>query len=185
MKTTPHSSKVMWHTTMSLDGFIADPTEQMAWVFDLDSGAGITPAAVLGRLGALLVGRRTMDVENRQQPGFYGGAYRGPFFVLSENPPPDPPTVKGVQGTYLSMSVEAAVAIAREAAGGRDVGILGAKTATQALQAGLVDEIVVQIAPLLLGEGIPLHRGDVHRLRLLETYRDGDLTTLRFSTRLT
>lgn len=185
MQTTGHSSKVIWHTTMSLDGFIADPAEQMDWVFDLDFGEGITVAAGVERLGALLVGRHTMDVENRQQPGFYGGSYRGPFFVLSDYPQPEPPTVKGVQGTSLSVSVEDAVAIAREAAGVRDVGILGAKTATAALQAGLVDEIVVQVAPLLLGEGIPLYRGGVHRLRLLETYRDGDLTTLRFSTRLT
>lgn len=185
MGTTQHSGKVMWQTTMSLDGYIADPAEQMDWVFDLDFGAGITAAGGVDRLGALLVGRRTMDVENRHQPGFYGGAYKGPFFVLSENPPPDAPTVKGVQGTYLSVSIDSALAIAHEAAGGRDVGILGAKTATQALQAGLVDEVVVQIAPLFLGEGVPLHRGGVHKLRLLETYRDGDLTTLRFSTRLT
>ena len=81
--------KLLWHTMMSLDGFIAGPNDEMDWVFGTDGGDGGTVAEVLHTTGALLVGRRTQDVEDRLQPGFYGGAFRGPFFVLRHDPPFD------------------------------------------------------------------------------------------------
>ena len=70
---------------------------------------GKTPGELAQRSGALLVGRRTQDVEDRMQPGFYGGAYRGPFFVLRHDPPAEPPVVKGVTGTFLDVGIEEAV----------------------------------------------------------------------------
>jgi dihydrofolate reductase len=175
-------ARVVWHTTMSLDGFIADPAEEMDWVFDVDGGDGKTAAETSARLGALVVGRRTMDVEDRQQPGFYGGAFSGPYFVISGQPL-DPPTVKGVRGLIHHGPIERTIAAALAAAGGRDVGVLGATTARHALEAGLVDDVIVQVVPVLLGEGIPLHRGSRHRLRLVDSYRDGDVTTMHFSAR--
>jgi hypothetical protein len=96
--------KLLWHTVMSLDGFIAGPNRDMSWVFGLDAGSGETVDAVVGSTGALLVGRRTQDVEDRLQPGFYGGAFRGPFFVLRHDPPRDPPVVKGVTGRFLESA---------------------------------------------------------------------------------
>ncbi|WP_052462341.1 dihydrofolate reductase family protein [Nigerium massiliense] len=84
--TNDRRADVIWHTTMSLDGFVADSDETMKWVFDLDTGGGATAKSLVPRLGALVVGRRTMAVEDEQQPGFYGGAYSGPFFVLTSNP---------------------------------------------------------------------------------------------------
>jgi hypothetical protein len=73
--------QVRWHTMMSLDGFVAGPNDEMQWVFGVDGGDGGIAAEVVATTGALLVGRRTQDVEDRLQPGFYGGAFRGPFFV--------------------------------------------------------------------------------------------------------
>ena len=72
--------KVLWHTMMSLDGFIAGPNGDMKWVFGggFDAGDGETVDEIVREIGALLVGRRTQDVEDRLQPGFYGGAYSGP-----------------------------------------------------------------------------------------------------------
>jgi hypothetical protein len=64
--------KVLWHTMMSLDGFIAGPNDDMSWAFGIDAGSGETVDQVLSSTGALLVGRRTQDVEDRLQPGFYG-----------------------------------------------------------------------------------------------------------------
>src|SRR6202008_624095 len=98
----------------------------MSWVFGVDGGSGETVDAVLGSTGALLVGRRTQDVEDRLQPGFYGGAFRGPFFVLRHDPPADPPVVKGVTGRFLDVGIQEAVTIAKKAAGDDDGGILGA-----------------------------------------------------------
>jgi dihydrofolate reductase len=68
--------KLLWHTLMSLDGFIAGPNDDMSWAFGMDAGSGETVETVLSSTGALLVGRRTQDVEDRMQPGFYGGAFR-------------------------------------------------------------------------------------------------------------
>jgi hypothetical protein len=71
-------AKVLWHTMLSLDGFIAGPDDDMGALFGVDGGPGETVGEVVRSTGALLVGRRTQDVEDRLQPGFYGGALAGP-----------------------------------------------------------------------------------------------------------
>src|SRR5438309_12055150 len=121
---------------MSLDGFIAGPNDDMSWAFGVKSGSGVTVKRVLSSTGALLVGRRTQDVEDRLQPGFYGGAFRGPFFVLRHDPPSQPPVVKGVTGHFIDADIEEAVRIAKEAADGGDVVVLGANVAQPCLDAG-------------------------------------------------
>src|SRR3954466_11463335 len=118
--------KLIWHTMMSLDGFIAGPNDDMSWAFGMDAGSGETVGKVVSSTGALLVGRRTQDVEDRLQPGFYGGAFRGPFFVLRHDPPREPPVVKGVAGRFLDVGINDAVTIAKGAADGGDVVVLGA-----------------------------------------------------------
>ncbi len=133
--------------------------------------------------GALLVGRRTQDVEDREQPGFYGGSYRGPFFVLRHDPPLQPPVVKGVTGRFIDLPIGDAVALAQAAAGDKDVVILGANVAQQCLQAGLLHQVLVHVAPVLLGDGVRLfdRPGGVpislHRASVQE---DGQLTAVRF-----
>ena len=177
-------SKVLWHTLMSLDGFIAGADDDMRWAFEVDAGPDQTINEIVASTGALLVGRRTQDVEDRQQPGFYGGAYRGPFFVLRHDPPTQSPVVKGVTGRFVDLLIGDAVALAQDAAGDKDVVILGANVAQQCLLAGLLDEVLIHLAPVLLGEGvrlfdlpggapIGLHRTSVHE--------NGQLTALRFA----
>jgi dihydrofolate reductase len=176
--------KVLWHTMMSLDGFIAGPNDDMSWAFGLDAGSGETVDRVVASTGALLVGRRTQDVEDRLQPGFYGGAYRGPFFVLRHDPPPDPPVVKGVTGRFLDVGIEAAVATAKEAAGDGDVVVLGANIARQCLEKGLLDEIIVHVAPVLLGDGVRLFEragGEPVKLDPISSVDEGGVTVLRYS----
>jgi dihydrofolate reductase len=151
------NGKVIWHTMMSLDGFIAGPGDDMQWVFGVDGGDAETAEEVRQSIGALLVGRRTQDVEDRVQGGFYGGSYTGPFFVLRHDPPAERPVVKGVSGRFLDVEIEEAVAVAREAAGDRNVVVLGANVARQCLEARLLDEIIVHVAPMLLGDGIRLY----------------------------
>src|SRR5262245_10243937 len=139
---------------MSLDGFTAGPNDDMSWAFAADAGSGETASDVVSSTGALLVGRRTQDVEDRLQPGFYGGAFKGPFFVLRTDPPPDPPVGKGVTGRFLGVDINEAVTIAKEAADGDDVVVLGGNVARQCLEAGLLDEVIVHVAPVLLGDGV-------------------------------
>jgi dihydrofolate reductase len=182
-------SNVLWHTQMSLDGFIAGPGDAMQWAFEDWSDTDEpdeTIDEVLRSTGALLVGRRTQDVEGREQPGFYGGAYRGPFFTLRHNPPAEPPVVKGVTGRFIDVDIEEGVEIAKEAAGGANVVILGANVAKQALEADLVDEVLVHLTPVLLGDGVRLFSrpgGSPIRLERTSLRETGQLTALRFRVR--
>ena len=178
--------KLLWHTMMSLDGFIAGPRGSMQWVFEVDGGAGETVDEVLRSTGALLVGRRTQDVEDREQPGFYGGAFRGPFFVLRHDPPSTPPVVKGVTGRFLDVEIDEAVGIAKAAADGGDVVVLGANVARQCLEAGLLDEVIVHVAPVLVGDGVRLFDragGATVKLEPISCAEEGQTTVLRYSVR--
>ena len=174
--------KLLWHTMMSLDGFIAGPDDDMDWVFGVDGGDGQMVDEVVRSTGALLVGRRTQDVEDRLQPGFYGGAFRGPFFVLRHDPPSQPPVVKGVTGQFLDVPIEEAVRLAKEAAEGENVVILGANVAQQCLEAGLLDEIIIHVAPVLVGDGVRLFDrpgGEIVRLERIASVDEGETTVLR------
>jgi dihydrofolate reductase len=176
--------KVLWHTMMSLDGFIAGPNDDMRWVFGVDGGPSPTVDEVLRSTGALLVGRRTQDVEDRLQPGFYGGAFRGPFFVLRHDPPSEPPVVKGITGQFIDVGIEEAVRLARQAADGGDVVVLGANVARQCLEVGLLDEIIVHVAPVLIGDGVRLFEragGAAMKLTPISSANEGEMTVLRFS----
>jgi dihydrofolate reductase len=176
--------KLLWHTMMSLDGFIAGPDGDMRWMSGFDAGEGETVKAVLGSTGALLVGRGTQDVEDRDQPGFYGGTYDGPFFVLRHDPPAEPPVVKGVTGQFVDAGIEEAVGLVKDAADGGDVIVLGADVAKQCLEAALLDDIIIHVAPVLLGDGVRLFdrsRGDAVRLESISSVREGDTTVLRYS----
>jgi dihydrofolate reductase len=177
-------AKLLWHTMMSLDGFVAGPDDDMQWMSGVDGGAHQTIDEVLGSTGALLVGRRTQDVEDRDQPGFYGGTFRGPFFVLRHDPPAEPPVVKGVHGQFLDVGIDEAARVAKEAAGGDDVVVLGANVARQCLEAGLLDEIIVHVAPVLIGDGVRLFErsgSEVVRLQLVSSVEEGETTVLRYS----
>jgi dihydrofolate reductase len=176
-------AKLLWHTMMSLDGFVAGPDDDMQWMSGVDGGAGRTVDEVLGSTGALLVGRRTQDVEDRNQPGFYGGAFRGPFFVLRHDPPADPPVVKGVTGQFLDVGIDEAVRVVKEAADGGDVVVLGANVARQCLEAGLLDEIIIHVAPVLLGGGVRLFErsgSEAVRLQPVSSAEEGGTTVLRY-----
>jgi dihydrofolate reductase len=176
--------KVLWHTMMSLDGFIAGPNDDMQWAFGVDGGEGRTIDEVVRSTGALLVGRRTQDVEDRLQPGFYGGAFRGPFFVLRHDPPSQPPVVKGVTGRFIDVGIEEAVRLAKEAADGGNVVVLGANIARQCLEVGLLDEIIVHIAPVLVGDGVRLFEragGAPVKLKRISSADEGETTVLRYS----
>ena len=87
-------SDVLWHTQMSLDGFIAGPGDAMEWAFEDWSDADEpdeTVAEVVRSTGALLVGRRTQGVEDREQPGFAANIETlfTPYLVLAARARPE------------------------------------------------------------------------------------------------
>jgi dihydrofolate reductase len=136
---------------MSLDGFIAGPGDDMAWLADY-LGPNPTADQVLAQIGALLIGNRTYQLAKTEEGKPYGGAWAGPMFVLTH----DAPETAAVGFTFISGDIEKAVAAAKAAAGDKYVVILGATTAQECLDAGLLDEGLVHIAPVLLGDGARL-----------------------------
>ncbi|WP_116946782.1 dihydrofolate reductase family protein [Jiangella endophytica] len=151
--------RVLWHVTMSVDGFIAGPEHDMDWVFEQPAPPEAS-ADVVPRVGAILCGRHTYDVGQRDVGKGSGeafeGAWSGPEFVLTTHRP-EPPSA-GTR-TFLSGDIRAAVATALAAAGEGDLLVLGADVALQCVEAGLVDDLLVHIAPLLLGDGVRLYGG--------------------------
>ena len=178
------SGKVVVNRCMSLDGFIAGPDDSMDWGGGRALADFVAPedlAEVAAATGAMLVGRRTWEVGARMQaeePDSIDYPFSGPMFLLTHRPlePPD------AEVTILSGDIEEAVATALDAAGGKDLEILGADVAGQCLQRGLVDQILVYVLPVLLGAGIGFSSPGVPRTDLepLSSTRSGDATILRF-----
>jgi dihydrofolate reductase len=176
------SGKVVVNRSMSLDGFIAGPGDAMDWVFDFVAPDEFPEIAAA--TGAMLIGRRTYEVGNRMaadKPGSTDYPFSGPVYVLPHEPP-DPPNPAV---TFLTGDIGEAVATALNAAGGKDLEILGTDVATQCLQRGLVDEILVYVLPVLLGDGIRFSSPGLARTDLepLESTRSGAVTILRFRVR--
>ncbi|MGX7678818.1 dihydrofolate reductase family protein [Jatrophihabitans sp. DSM 45814] len=178
----PQSDATVWHVMMSLDGYIAARGDSMDWVA-AHGPAGPMVDEIRDTTGAVLAGRRWHDIATQRfngRAGIYGGKWSGPVFVLTHTAPSDPPD-KEIR--FLSGPIEDVVHTAREAAGGRRLGIFGADVARQALAAGLLDEIAVHLAPVLLGGGIRLYGGHGEMtvpLRRIEATLSPQLTDLRF-----
>jgi dihydrofolate reductase len=170
------------HHTMSLDGFIAGPDDSMDWAFAQGEATSLADET-MNRIGAILAGRRWFDLAMERWEGvdgIYGGAYDGRVFVLTSRPPEESPDARI---SFITDDIEGALATAQAAAGHKEVGIFGANLTRQCLHAGLLDEIVIHLAPVLLGGGVRLFGDDgygqveLERLFLGEAER---LTDLRF-----
>ena len=165
-------SKVVAIMSMSLDGYIADLNDGVAEVFDWQVNSGDVeintggadammlkmsgPSAehfqgLTSELGAMLTGRRTFEVAE----GWGGNHAWGPAFVLTHNIPAGWPRPNSTVH-FVTDGIESAVNQAKAAAAGKSVGVHGADTIQQLLNAGLLDEISVDIAAILLGSGVRL-----------------------------
>jgi dihydrofolate reductase len=170
--------KVVFNMTMSLDGFVAGPNDSpenglgdggdalFNWYFSGDTeillSEGTPPLKVsaqsakilkesVQRLGAGIWGRKTFDIAHA-----WGGHPPGsPAFIVTHNVPQEW-VYEGSPFTFVTNGVESAVRQAKEAAGDKDVVICTASILQQCLNAGLIDEIYLDVAPLLLGKGVRL-----------------------------
>ncbi len=164
-------SIVYFYMTVSLDGFIAGPDDDVerlfSWYFRGDTEVPIPGSPTLkvspasarlieeyGRTaGAGIVGRRTFDIAQA-----WGGNPPGaPLFVLTHDPPREWSSRPESPFVFVTDGIESAVRQASEAAGERNVQVWTGSTFRQALAAGLLDEIHIALAPILLGGGIHLY----------------------------
>lgn len=159
-------AKVLYSATMSLDGFIAGPGGDMSWLTEHIGGSDPAAEELLAATGAILCGNRTFggDDPNRgtDSEGAFGGRYDGPFFLLTHHAPEQP-----IPGVTVVGDLADGLAQAAGAAGDRYVNILGADVARQCLAAGLLDEVLMFVVPVLLGDGVRMfdHPGGT-RIRL-------------------
>src|SRR3954468_23170887 len=167
-------SKVIALMSMSLDGFVADEQDGVDEVFDwyFSSGDVDVPTAsttsgmtfhvseasaahlrsLVAEMGAMLTGRRTFEVADG-----WGGQHPWdvPAFVVTHEVPDGWPR-PGSTVQFVTDGIESAVARAKSAATPKSVGVHGAQTIQQCLDAGLLDEIHIDLAPVLLGAGVRL-----------------------------
>ena len=195
--------KVIVGLSMSLDGYIAGPNDGPAnplgdggrKLFDWWTAGAVRvgpddrfkpPARsravveeMFHRCGAIITGRRTFDIANG-----WGGHHPlgAPFFLLTHRPP-ERHVGPGTEGTAVTDGIESALRQARRVAGERDIAVCAADVARQYLNAGLLDEIHIDLVPVLLGGGVRLFGGLEERRRDLECTRvvesDG-VTHLRY-----
>ncbi|TDD15204.1 dihydrofolate reductase family protein [Nonomuraea diastatica] len=171
-------SKVTSDMAMSLDGFVAGPDQSLENPFGEGVGERLhrwmfeepeTHAAVIEGItaaGAFIMGRNMFgpgrDGWDLDWTGWWGDEppYHAPVFVLTHHPREPLPMKGGTTFTFVTDGIEAALAQAREAAGDRDVAIAGgARTVNQFLAAGLIDELRLHVAPVILGRGERLFEG--------------------------
>ncbi|MGP4023516.1 dihydrofolate reductase family protein [Actinomadura sp. 3N407] len=145
------AGKVLFHFTMSLDGFVAGPDHGMDWMTGTSRPGLIEEYTET--TGAVLGGRDGWDAFP-DAGAIYGGAWDGPVFVLTHHPEDAAPADRV---TFLNCDPAEAVRIALEAAGGKNVEVFSPTIGRRLFELGLVDEIDLHIAPVLLGDGIRLY----------------------------
>jgi dihydrofolate reductase len=163
-------SQVTCDLTISLDGFLAGPNQSLAdplgeggellhrWMFEEAEPNAAEIEGILAA-GAYIMGRNMFagpgewDDEWR---GWWGEEppYHAPVFVLTHHPREPLEMQGGTTFNFVTDGFESALAQARNAAGSKDVAIAGgAQTVRQYLSSGLIDELRLHIAPIVLGAG--------------------------------
>jgi len=172
--------KVMFGLSVSLDGFIADKNDDVSEVFAWMGSAWEQFNEVVGDAlndcGAVIMGRRSFEQIDSERGWVFpdGTAPDWPVIVLQSQT--REPVKKGkTHFHFVTGGIESAIAKAKELAGEKNVALHGASSVQQALKAGLLDELHMSIAHVLLGEGVRLfdHLGPspihLEHIRTLET----------------
>jgi dihydrofolate reductase len=178
-------SRTQYYTATTLDGFIADEDNSLDWLFGRaqnPDGPG-SYRAFFAEVGALAMGRTTYDwvLDHEfadKDPADWKWPYEIPTWVFTRR---EARVVPGADIRFTSGDVAAVHAEMAAAARGRNVWIVGGgDLAGQFADAGLLDEVLVSIAPVTLGGGAPLLPRRLE-LRLEETARNGDFVTARYA----
>ena len=182
-------SRVTCDLTISLDGFVAGPNQTPAeplgeggellhrWQFEETEANAAAREGILAA-GAYIMGRNMFagpGAWDEDWRGWWGEdpPYHAPVFVLTHHPREPLEMQGGTTFNFVADGIESALAQARQAAGSKDVAIAGgAQAARQYLSAGLIDELRLHIAPIVLGAGERLLDG-VANLKLEPTEVSG------------
>src|SRR5690606_36098462 len=149
--------KVAWGFTSSIDGFIAGPGHDMSWLSATEPAPTGATEQMAAPVGVIISGRAGYDAAIAQRDerdeltsAAYGGAWSGTEIILTHRPEElagDPSVLA------LNCDIREAIRRAQEIAGDRDIQIISADIARQALEHDLIDELQVFVAPVFLGDG--------------------------------
>jgi dihydrofolate reductase len=165
-------TKVTCDMSVSVDGFTAGPNQSLdkpfgdgvddrlhRWMFE-QADVNATEIDAITAAGAYVMGRNMFGPGrgdwDLDWKGWWGDdpPYHAPVFVLTHHPREPLTMQRGTTFTFVTDGIESALALARDAAGDRDVAIAGgAATVNQYLAAGLIDELRLHVAPVMLGAG--------------------------------
>jgi dihydrofolate reductase len=170
-------SLAQYYTATTLDGFIADPDHSLEWLFTRarEPDGPLNYDAFIAEVGALAMGATTYEwiLDHVEE-----WPYDLPSWVFTHR---DLRAVPDARIEFTSGDVEPVHEKLLEAAAGRNVWIVGGgDLAGQFADAGLLDEVLVSIAPVTLGAGAPLLPRRLE-LRLEELGRNGDFVSARFA----
>ena len=166
---------------MSLDGFIAGPTNEddglHNWYFEPTGNATLVIDELFQTIGAMIIGKGVYGSE----PDGFETPYKVPHFVLTHEARP-PVEREGMIFHFVADGIEQALAQAQAAAGEKTICIAGgATTAQQFLHAGLVDELHIHLVAKLLGRGLALFgRGESVQLEQIRVLESPGVTHLRY-----
>ena len=213
-------SKLRFRISMSLDGFVAGPSQSVdnplgiggmrlhEWVFPLAvwramhglEGGEVNASSALveeslANIGATVMGRNMFGGHpgpwKTKEPwnGWWGvnPPFHHPVFVLTHHAREPLELEGGTTFNFVTGGIQSALEQARRAAAGKDVSLAGgANVANRYLAAGVVDEMEINLVPVLLGSGERLFEGlgdDLHGLELVRTVAAPKVTHLKFARR--
>jgi dihydrofolate reductase len=184
--------KTQYFTATSVDGYIADERNSLGWLFEVDrdeEDADGSFAAFFAQVGAMAMGRTTYEwvlAHERllDDPGKWRGYYGDtPCWVFTHR---DLPPIPGANVRFVQGAVAAVHAEMARAASGKNVWLVGGGDLVgQFADRGLLDEILLHVAPVTLGGGAPLlpRRLTASRLELTALARDGSFARLTYRVR--
>ncbi|MGY1857238.1 dihydrofolate reductase family protein [Modestobacter sp. SYSU DS0290] len=170
-------TRTVYYTATSLDGFIAGPDHSLDWLLSRDSDADgpMGYAAFIAGVGALAMGAATWEWVRAHDPGWLP---ERPAWVFTHR---DLTAPSGADVRFTAEDPAAVHAAMSEAAGGRDLYLVGGGDLVgQFADRGLLDEVVVSVAPVTLGGGAPLLPRRVE-LEVLECARNGEFVCVRYA----
>jgi dihydrofolate reductase len=181
-------SRTQFYTATSIDGFLADPDNSLSWLFEVPADTPGPPgyAEFFAAVGAMAMGATTYEwilayegalAHPEKWTAFYGDK---PCWVFTHR---DLPAVPGANIRFASGPVRPVHEDMVAAAGGRNIWLVGGGDLVGAFaDEGLLDELVLQVAPVTLGAGAPLlpRRLTSSRLSLREVGRSGQFALLTY-----
>jgi len=178
-------SLTQYYTATTLDGFIADPDDSLEWLFtrNQEKSGPLNYGAFIAEVGALAMGSTTYEWILQHEfadkdPAEWKWPYEIPCWVFTHR---QLTVVPNAAIEFTSADVATVHAAMVAAAGGRNVWIVGGgDLAGQFADRGLLDEVLVSIAPVTLGAGAPLLPRRLE-LRLEELGQNGDFAAARYS----